>query len=231
MHRDVIRESSGRAGPWRSLFFQCWLTAPAEKTDLPVGEVLENGAICPFWYELREIEAPSGYERNPEVFCWQFAPDTGVVSYPWNGQAQYQITVTDRKPRSRNRPARILPNRRNRSRIRQNQSRRNRKNQKKHPVIPDTKIPKLQSRKFSRCSALEKFLPGISLLRRTARGWLYLGPDGYWRMRLPKMGDIRQTRLFAGLFILAAAGLGLAGTGTKCCGGFRGRRRKKKWKK
>ena len=70
---------------------------------------------------------------------------------------------------SRNRPARILPNRRNRSRIRQNQSRRNRKNQKKHPVIPDTKIPKPRSRKFSRCSALEKFLPGISLLRRTAR--------------------------------------------------------------
>ena len=77
--------------------FSVRLTAPAEKTDLPVGEVLENGAICPFWYELREIEAPPGYERNPEVFCWQFAPDTGVVSYPWNGQAQYQITVTDRK--------------------------------------------------------------------------------------------------------------------------------------
>ncbi|MFR2173946.1 MAG: collagen binding domain-containing protein [Clostridium fessum] len=73
------------------------LTAPVEKTNLPVGRCWRDGTIRPFWYELREVEAPPGYELNPEVFCWQFAPDTGVASYPWNGQAQYQITVTDRK--------------------------------------------------------------------------------------------------------------------------------------
>lgn len=71
------------------------LTAPVEKTNLPVGEVLEDGTIRPFWYELREVEAPPGYELNPEVFCWQFAPDTGVASYPWNGPG----TVSDYRDR------------------------------------------------------------------------------------------------------------------------------------
>lgn len=211
--------------------FSVRLTAPAEKTDLPVGEVLENGAICPFWYELREIEAPSGYERNPEVFCWQFAPDTGVVSYPWNGQAQYQITVTDRKTPEPEPPGPDTP-----------------EPEKPEPDTPKPKPPEPQKPEETPGDSghenpktpepeiqpvlrIGKILAWYQPSSPDGTGWLYLGPDGYWRMRLPKMGDIRQTRLFAGLFILAAAGLGLAGTGTKCCGGFRGRRRKKKWKK
>ena len=211
--------------------FSVRLTAPAEKTNLPVGEVLENGAICPFWYELREIEAPSGYERNPEVFCWQFAPDTGVVSYPWNGQAQYQITVTDRKTPEPEPPGPDTP-----------------EPEKPEPDTPKPKPPEPQKPEETPGDSghenpktpepeiqpvlrIGKILAWYQPSSPDGTGWLYLGPDGHWRMRLPKMGDIRQTQLFAGLFILAAVGLGLAGTGTKCCGGFRGRRRKKKWKK
>ena len=62
-------------------------------------------------------------------------------------------------------------------------------------------------------------------------GWLYLGPDGRWRLRLPKMGDVRHTQLLSGLFLLSAAGLGLAGSGTKRCGSLIGWHGKKKRKK
>ncbi len=75
------------------------LEAPSETKDLPVGEVLEDGTVRPFWYELREVVPPSGYVLNPEVIRWQFEPDLGAASYPWRGTAQKKITVTDRKTR------------------------------------------------------------------------------------------------------------------------------------
>lgn len=79
--------------------FRLRLTAPAEQKSLPVGETGADGAIHPFWYELREVIQPPGYALNPEVIRWQFEPDLGVASYPWGGSAQKQITVTDHKTR------------------------------------------------------------------------------------------------------------------------------------
>ena len=210
------------------------LTAPVEKTNLPVGEVLEDGTIRPFWYELREVEAPPGYELNPEVFCWQFAPDTGVASYPWNGQAQYQITVTDRKAPEPEPPGPDTP-----------------EPEKPEPDAPEPKPPEPQKPEeppktpgdfghenpktpqpeIQPVLRIGKILAWYQPSSPDGTGWLYLGPDGHWRLRLPKMGDVRHTRLLAGLFLLSAAGLGLAGSGTKRCGSLIGWHGKKKRKK
>ena len=110
------------------------LTAPVEKTDLPVGGGLWRMVrSVPFWYELREVEAPPGYELNPEVFSWQFAPDTGVASYPWNGQTQYQITVIDRKAPEPEPPGPDTP-----------------EPEKPEPDTPEPKPPEPQKRKSHR---------------------------------------------------------------------------------
>ena len=210
------------------------LTAPVEKTNLPVGEVLEDGTIRPFWYELREVEAPPGYELNPEVFCWQFAPDTGVASYPWNGQAQYQITVIDRKAPEPEPPGPDTP-----------------EPEKPEPDTPEPKPPEPQKPEeppktpsdfghenpktpqpeIQPVLRIGKILAWYQPSSPDGTGWLYLGPDGRWRLRLPKMGDVRHTQLLSGLFLLSAAGLGLAGSGTKRCGSLIGWHGKKKRKK
>lgn len=93
----AYRKAEGEREAGAEPVFRMRLRAPSETADLLVGEVLENGSIHPYWYELRETEAPEGYALNPEVLRWQFEADTGVSSYPWNGQAWYQVTVTDRK--------------------------------------------------------------------------------------------------------------------------------------
>ena len=38
--------------------------------------------------------------------------------------------------------------------------------------------------------------------------WLYLGPDGLWRIRLPAMGDERKTLVWCALFVMTTAFLG-----------------------
>ena len=38
--------------------------------------------------------------------------------------------------------------------------------------------------------------------------WLYLGPDGLWRIRLPAMGDERKTLVWCSLFVMSTAFLG-----------------------
>ena len=157
-----------------------------------------------------------------------------MASYPWNGQAQYQITVTDRKAPEPEPPGPDTP-----------------EPEKPEPDTPEPKPPEPQKPEeppktpgdFGHENPKTP-QPEIQPVLRTGKilawyqpsspdstGWLYLGPDGRWRLRLPKMGDVRHTQLLAGLFLLSAAGLGLAGSGTKHCGSLIGWHGKKKRKK
>lgn len=190
--------------------FRMRLTAPVEKQDLQVGAAGKNGAIRPFWYELREVEAPPGYELNPEVIRWQFAPDTGAVSYPWNGQAYYRVTVTDRKSPEPEPPGPDTP-----------------EPEKPEPEPPEPtppepskpeeppktpgdsghETPKPPQPEIQPVLRIGKILAWYQPSSPGGAGWLYLGPDGRWRFRLPDVGDTRQTGALCVAFLLASAGL------------------------
>ena len=153
----------------------------------------------PFWHELREVEAPPGYELNPEVFCWQFAPDTGVASYPWNGQAQYQITVIDRKASEPEPPGPDTP-----------------EPEKPEPDMPEPKPqepqkpeeppktpsdfghenPKTPQPEIQPVLRIGKILAWYQAIfaGRGRRGCIW-GRTACWRIRLPAMGDERHTQL------------------------------------
>lgn len=196
--------------------FSVRLTAPAEKEDLQVGEVLDNGAIRPFWYELQEVEAPPGYELNPEVIRWQFAPDTGVISYPWNALAQYQVTVTDRKTPEPEPPG-PEPEKPEPDTPAPKPSEPEQPKPEETPKTPggsSHENPGTSQPEIQPVLRIGKILAWYQPSSPDGAGWLYLGLDGRWRFRLPKMGDTRKTWLFVGLFLLSAAGLCLVGAGT-----------------
>lgn len=157
-----------------------------------------------------------------------------MASYPWNGQAQYQITVIDRKaPEPEPGPDQTLPNRRNQSLTRRNQSPGTAKPEEppKTPSDFGHENPKTPQPEIQPVFRIGKILAWYQPSSPDGTGWLYLGPDGRWRLRLPKMGDVRHTQLLSGLLLLSAAGLGLAGSGTKRCGSLIGWHGKKKRKK
>ena len=52
-----------------------------------------------------------------------------------------------------------------------------------------------------------KILAWYQPLSPNGAGWLYLGPDGRWKIRLPRLGDERKTCFFGALFLLSAASL------------------------
>ncbi len=61
----AYRKAAGEREAGAEPVFQMHLRAPSETADLLVGEVLENGSIHPYWYELRETEAPGGACSEP----------------------------------------------------------------------------------------------------------------------------------------------------------------------
>ncbi len=191
--------------PWEQkkedAVFCMQLTAPVQKTGLPVGTVREDGSVQPFWYELREIQAPDGYELNPEVFRWQFAPDTGAGPYPWNGSAHCELTVTDRKEPETPEPEEPEP-------------------ETPEPETPEPEQPEPEQPKPEKPDRPEHDRPQPTPVQRIGRilawyhpespddaGWFFLGPDGKLKIRLPQMGDGRRTGLLCGVFVLSAAGV------------------------
>lgn len=192
--------------PWEqkkeNAVFRMQLEVPVQKSGLPVGTVRADGSVQPFWYELREIQAPDGYELNPEVFRWQFAPDTGAGPYPWNGSAHYTLTVMDRKEPETPEP------------------------EEPEPETPEPEIPKPEKPEEPEQPEPEKpdspehDRPKPTPVQRIGRilawyqpespddaGWFFLGPDGKLKIRLPQMGDGRMTGVLYGVFALSAAGV------------------------
>ncbi len=185
--------------------FSMRLNAPIEKSGLPVGEVLEDGSVAPYWYELREIQAPSGYEKNPEVINWQFEPDPGVGSYLFRQQARYQVTVTDRKESPPPKPEE--------------------EESPPKPEVPDEDKPDLpddskpdepkETPKTPGGSGAEppkpepvlrigKILAWYQPSSPDGSAWLYLGPDGQWKIPIPLLGDTQKTLLWCALFITSS---------------------------
>ena len=185
--------------------FRMCFSAPAEQTGLPVGEVMQNGRIQPYWYELRETEPPAGYALNPEVKRWQFEPDMGAGSYAWGEQAKHQVTVVDRKEPDTPKPEPEKPETPNPDKPRPEE-----------PDKPEEKPGKLGGPEHENPRT-----PELQLVLRIGRilawyrpsspdgaAWLYLGPDGRWRIRLPAMGDERKTLVWCALFVMSTAFLG-----------------------
>lgn len=186
--------------------FRMQLGAPIEKTGLPVGVAMENGAICPYWYELREIQAPDGYALNPEVICWQFEPDTGVSSYLSGQQAQYQVTVTDRKetpPDSETEKPPTPPDVPDTDKPDNPDNPGSPDNPEDKPKTPggsnsDTPKPEPVLR-------IGKILVWYQPSSPDGTAWLYLGPNGKWRVPIPPLGDNRKMLIWCVLFLLSSA--------------------------
>lgn len=193
--------------PWEQkkedAVFHMQFTAPVQKTGLPVGTVQADGSVQPFWYELREIQAPDGYELNPEVFRWQFAPDTGAGPYLWNGSAHYELTVTDRKEPEPEKPEPEEP-----------------EPETPEPETPEPEYPEPEQPKPEKPDRPEHDHPSPTPMQRIGRilawyqpaspddaGWFFLGPAGRLKIRLPQMGDGRMTGVLCGVFALSAAGI------------------------
>lgn len=68
-------------------------------TGLPIGEAKEDGCMEPYLYKLKETTPPDGYAVNTEVFCWEFAPDKGGVSYAYGEMAKHKAKVVDKRTR------------------------------------------------------------------------------------------------------------------------------------
>ena len=193
-------EAAGEREAEAEPVFRMQLNAPVQKADLPVGEVMDNGAIHPYWYELREIKEPEGYVLNPEVIRWQFEPDTGVSPYPWNGQAQYQVTVMDRKEPDIPEPEPETPEPETPE---PDTPGPDEPEKPKIPYTPDHDIPKTPE--IQPVLRIGKILAWYQPASPNGAAWLYLGPDGRWRIRLPAMGDERRTLVWCVLFLLSAA--------------------------
>ena len=181
------------------------LNAPAKKNGLPVGEVMEDGSVRPYWYELREIQAPEGYALNPEVIRLQFEPDTGVGSYLPGQQAQYQVTVPDRKettpPDSENEktpPKPDVPDQ-DKPKIPNEDKQGEPEEKPKTPggSNPDTPKPEPVLR-------LGRILAWYQPSSPNGTAWLYLGPNGKWRVPIPVLGDNRKTLIWCVLFIVSS---------------------------
>lgn len=208
----AYRKAAGEREAGAEPVFRMRLRAPAEMADLPVGEVLENGSIHPYWYELRETEAPEGYALNPEVLRWQFEADTGVSSYPWNGQARYQVTVTDRKEPETPGPETPEP---------EAPEPGTPEPETPEPEVPEPETPEERPETPGGPEHENPRTPELQPVLRIGRilawyrpsspdgaAWLYLGPDGRWRIRLPAMGDERKTLVWCSLFVMSTAFLG-----------------------
>ncbi len=193
-------EAAGERKTETEPVFRMYFSAPIEQTDLPVGEVMDHGAIHPYWYELREIKAPEGYVLNPEVFRWQFEPDTGVSSYPPNGQAQYQVTVVDRKkpdiPEPEPKPETPEPDTPGSEEPKEPEK-------PEAPYVPDHDTPETPERQP--VLRIGKILAWYQPSSPDGAAWLYLGPGGRWKIRLPSMGDDRKTLVWCVLFLMSAA--------------------------
>ena len=175
-----------------------------------MGAAGENGAIRPFWYELREVGAPPGYELNPAVIRWQFAPDTGTVSYPWNEQAQYQVTVTDRKSPEPEPPGPDTPEPETPEPEPPEPTPPEPSKPEEPPKTPGDsghETPEPTQPEIQPVLRIGKILAWYQPSSPDGAGWLYLGPDGRWRFRLPDVGDTRQTGVLCAAFLLASAGL------------------------
>lgn len=208
----AYRKAAGEREAGAEPVFRMRLRAPSETADLPVGEVLENGSIHPYWYELRETEAPEGYALNPEVLRWQFEADTGVSSYPWNGQARYQVTVTDRKEPETPGPETPEP---------EAPEPGTPEPETPEPEVPEPETPEERPETPGGPEHENPRTPELQPVLRIGRilawyrpsspdgaAWLYLGPDGRWRIRLPAMGDERKTLVWCALFMMSTAFLG-----------------------
>ena len=185
--------------------FRMCFSAPAEQTGLPVGEVMQNGRIQPYWYELRETEPPAGYALNPEVKRWQFEPDMGAGAYAWGEQAKHQVTVVDRKEPDTPKPEPEKPETPNPDKPRPEEPDKPEEKPGKPggPEHENPRTPELQP-----VLRIGRILAWYRPSSPDGAGWLYLGPDGRWRIRLPAMGDERKTLVWCSLFVMSAAFLG-----------------------
>ena len=185
--------------------FRMCFSAPAEQTGLPVGEVMQNGRIQPYWYELRETEPPAGYALNPEVKRWQFEPDMGAGSYAWREQAKHQVTVVDRKEPDTPKPEPEKPETPNPDKPRPEEPDKPEEKPGKPggPEHENPRTPELQP-----VLRIGRILAWYRPSSPDGAAWLYLGPDGRWRIRLPAMGDERKTLVWCALFVMSTAFLG-----------------------
>ena len=185
--------------------FRMCFSAPAEQTGLPVGEVMQNGRIQPYWYELRETEPPAGYALNPEVKRWQFEPDMGAGAYAWGEQAKHQVTVVDRKEPDTPKPEPEKPETPNPDKPRPEEPDKPEEKPGKPggPEHESPRTPELQP-----VLRIGRILAWYRPSSPDGAAWLYLGPDGLWRIRLPAMGDERKTLVWCSLFVMSTAFLG-----------------------
>ncbi len=68
-------------------------------SGLPVGEPEEDGRIAPYFYRLKEVAPPDGYEVNTQIFTWSFEPDHMGQSYTAHEEAKKQILIADKRTR------------------------------------------------------------------------------------------------------------------------------------
>ncbi len=66
-------------------------------SDLPVGEIQEDGTIVPYQYRLKEITPPEGYASDMEIHTFQFQPDVHGVSYTYGQKAEETFNIVNEK--------------------------------------------------------------------------------------------------------------------------------------
>lgn len=68
-------------------------------SDLPVGELREDGSVIPYEYRLKEITPPEGYGADMEIHTFKFRPDAGGFSYTYGQKAKEELCIINEKTR------------------------------------------------------------------------------------------------------------------------------------
>jgi len=68
-------------------------------SDLPVGELAENGKIVPYKYRLKELVPPKGYASDQQIHTFWFEPDHEGISWGKNQKAEIRVCVENEKTR------------------------------------------------------------------------------------------------------------------------------------
>ncbi len=68
-------------------------------TDLPVGEIQEDGRMEPYEYRLKELIPPEGYCADGEIHRFYFQPDKGTLSFAYGEKDHKELHIINEKTR------------------------------------------------------------------------------------------------------------------------------------
>ncbi len=174
-------------------------------TELPVGEIQDDGTIIPYHYQLRETAAPEGYEAETELISWQFAPDKDSVSYLLGEQAVQEVHAVNRKiPEELDEPDKPEePEEPEKPEEPEGPEKPEEPDEPGKPRRPDNPggpdVPK-PGNEIRIGLVTASYQPGTI----QSAGWLDLRKDGRFRLPLPGTGDPRADRFWYCLVMLSA---------------------------